>query len=159
MFRAVPDRGSIVDVTTAESLEFTFNPEEISELDGAEWAKQKVQGVHHPRLQYGSGRGRQVSLVLRLYGPHKNKTVRQQVNWLRSLAYPDLEIDAVPHRPPHRVILNLGNLYRRETWVVEDVNVEWGQFTPDLEPITAVVKLTLTEHRVAAVGFREVRDN
>lgn len=153
-----PQPGSLVDTVTGEVFEFTYNPASVGVTEGAEYAEMQVQGVHHPRYQYAGGKGRVLNFSLTLYGPHGGRSVREQVNWLRSLAYPDLEIDAVPHRPPHRVILNLGQLYRRLVCVVVDTNHTWQEFTPELEPIKAEVALTLNEFKARAVGYREVRD-
>lgn len=158
MIKRVVHKGSLIDVETGEIFEFQYNPQTIKDSNGAVWTKNMVQGKHHPLLQYAGGSGRKISFDLRFYMGYRNKTVLEQVNWLRSLCYPDTLSDAIPHRAPHRVVLNMGNLYKGLVCVVETAEIEWGSLmTSQLDPQEALVQIVLEEFRIENVGWHQVR--
>lgn len=153
-------RGNLVDMQTGEKLFFQFNPEKIGDDQGANWAAQRIHGVHHPYFQYSSGTGRTLKFQLKFY--HQDvkdgKNVKQKCDWLRSTVYPDTAAGGVPHRPPHRFLLNLGSLFRGMPCIITSVSVNYDKvFSPSIVPLYAEVDLEVQEFRTRAVGYAEVR--
>ena len=66
----------------------------------------KIPGMSHPRYQYVAGEPRRIAFKVELFkGP-----VKQKVDWLRSLQYPE-HAGTMLKNAPHRVLLIFGDLY------------------------------------------------
>ena len=62
--------GYIVDVVTRESLEFQYNPDEITDEKSTDFATIKVPGMSHPRYQYVAGEARRIAFKISFFkGP------------------------------------------------------------------------------------------
>lgn len=146
------------DTDSPGKLSFQFNPEQFRDEGGANYADHRPQGSSHPRKQFVGGKGRKIQFQLRIYGSKNGMTCKQQVDWIRSLAYPDTQTDNIPHRAPNRVFVNFGGLYRGLLVVVSDVSVTWSNHMDSrLNPIEATVDVTLEEFSVGSVDYRDVR--
>lgn len=147
--------GYLVDVDTGERLEFQYNPSEITDEKGTDYAAIKIPGLSHPRYQYVAGEARRISLRIGLFkGP-----VKQQVHWLRSLLYPE-HAGTMLKNAPHRVLLIFGDLYPGVTCIVRQVRARYfGLFDRDnLLPQQAEVELTLEEFVSESVDWKQVRN-
>ena len=146
--------GYIVDVVTRESLEFQYNPDEITDEKSTDFATIKVPGMSHPRYQYVSGEARKISFKLSLFkGP-----VREKTAWLQSLLYPQHE-KTMLRNAPHKVLFFFGDLYPGVMCVVRQVRARYfHMFDRDnLLPQHAEVDLTLEEIVVKSVDYTAVR--
>ncbi len=146
--------GYIVDVVTRESLNFQYNPDEITDEKSTDFATIKVPGMSHPRYQYVSGEARKISFKLSLFkGP-----VRQKVAWLQSLLYPQHE-KTMLKTAPHKVLFFLGDLYPGTLCIVRQVRVRYFHlFDRDsLLPQHAEVEMALEEIVAKSVSYGEVR--
>ena len=95
-----PIKGYLVDADTGERLEFQYNPNSISDEKSTDYATIKIPGMSHPRYQYVAGEPRRIAFKVELFkGP-----VKQKVDWLRSLQYPE-HAGTMLKNAPHRVLL------------------------------------------------------
>lgn len=146
--------GYIVDVVTRESLEFQYNPDEITDEKSTDFATIKVPGMSHPRYQYVAGEARKISFKVSFFkGP-----VREKTAWLQSLLYPQHE-KTMLRNAPHKVLFFFGDLYPGVMCVVRQVRARYfHMFDQDnLLPQHAEVDLTLEEIVVKSVDYTAVR--
>lgn len=146
--------GYIVDVVTRESLEFQYNPDEITDEKSTDFAAIKVPGMSHPRYQYVSGEARRIGFkVVFFKGP-----VKEKVAWLQSLLYPQHE-KTMLRNAPHKVLFFFGDLYAGTLCIVRQVRTRYfHMFDKDnLLPQHAEVELTLEEIVQKSVDYTEVR--
>jgi len=146
--------GYLVDVVTRESLEFQYNPDEIADEKGADFATIKVPGMSHPRYQYVAGEARRIAFKLMFFkGP-----VNQKVAWLRSLLYPTHE-KTMLKTAPHKVLFFFGDLYAGVPCIVRQVRVRYFHMfdQTNLLPQHAEVDITLEEIVSKSVSYSEVR--
>lgn len=146
--------GYIVDVVTRESLEFQYNPDEISDEKSTDFATIKVPGMSHPRYQYVAGEARRITFKVSFFkGP-----VRDKVAWLQSLLYPQHEKTMLKNAP-HKTLFFFGELYQGTLCVVRQVRTRYfHMFDKDnLLPQHAEVELTLEEIVAKSVSYTEVR--
>jgi hypothetical protein len=149
-----PIKGYLVDADNGERLEFQYNPNNISDEKSTSYAAIKIPGMSHPRYQYVAGEPRRIVFKIELFkGP-----VKQQVDWLRSLQYPE-HAGSMLKNAPHRVILIFGDLYPGVTCIVQQVKARYfGLFDQtNLAPQRAEVDITLEEVVDQSVNWAEVR--
>lgn len=146
--------GYLVDVVTRESLEFQYNPDEIADEKGADFATIKVPGMSHPRYQYVAGEARRITFKLMFFkGP-----VKKKVTWLQSLLYPAHE-KTMLKTAPHKVLFFFGDLYAGVPCIVRQVRVRYFHMfdQTNLLPQHAEVDMTLEEIVSKSVSYSEVR--
>ena len=128
--------------------------EEITDEKGVNWAAIQIPGMSHPRYQYVSGQARKIALQLKFFkGP-----VKQKVDWLRSLAYPE-HARTMLKNTPHRVVLIFGSLYPSLRCIVMSVKVKYfGLFgRADLLPMQAIVDIALEEQVDESINYAAIR--
>ncbi|MHB9037087.1 MAG: hypothetical protein ACYC64_10485 [Armatimonadota bacterium] len=146
--------GYLVDVVTRESLEFQYNPDDITDDKSTDYATIKVPGMSHPRYQFVSGEARKIAFTVVFFkGP-----VKQKVAWLQSLLYPQHE-KTMLKSAPHKVLFFLGDLYPGTLCIVRQVRAHYfHMFDKDsLLPQHAEVEMTLEEVVPKSVSYSEVR--
>ena len=149
-----PFKGYLVDADTGERLEFQYNPNSISDEKSTDYATIKIPGMSHPRYQYVAGEPRRIAFKVELFkGP-----VKQKVDWLRSLQYPE-HAGTMLKNAPHRVLLIFGDLYPGVTCIVRQVKARFfGLFDRDnLLPQRAEVDIVLEEYVDRSINWSEVR--
>jgi len=88
--------------------------------------------------------------------PDSATAVKQKVDWLRSLLYPDYSNPNFV-RPPHKVFLGIGKLIRSQC-VVASVNANYkGPWDEDLLPYLAEVDVSFQEINEIPPGVNVVR--
>ena len=146
--------GCIVDVVTHERLEFQYNPDEITDEKSTDFAAIKVPGMSHPRYQYVAGEARKITFKLVFFkGP-----VKESVDWLRSLLYPEHE-GTMLKNAPHRVLFLFGDLYPGVLCVVRQVKARFFHMfdRESLLPQRAEAEIQLEEYVDRSVNYAEVR--
>lgn len=146
--------GYLVDVVTRESLEFQYNPDELSDDKSTDFATIKIPGMSHPRYQYVAGEARKIAFKLVFFkGP-----VKQNVAWLQSLLYPQHDKTMLKNAP-HKVLLFLGDLYPGVLCIVRQVRARYFNMfdSENLLPQHAEVEMTLEEIVQKSVNYTEVR--
>lgn len=146
--------GYLVDVVTRESLEFQYNPDEVSDDKSTDFATIKIPGMSHPRYQYVAGEARKIAFKLVFFkGP-----VKQKVAWLQSLLYPQHDKTMLKNAP-HKALFFLGDLYPGVLCIVRQVRARYFNMfdTENLLPQHAEVEMTLEEIVQRSVSYTEVR--
>jgi hypothetical protein len=146
--------GYLVDVVTRESLEFQYNPDEITDEKSTDFATIKIPGMSHPRYQYVAGEARKIAFKLVFFkGP-----VKQKVIWLQSLLYPQHE-KTMLRNAPHKVLFFLGDLYPGVLCIVRQVRTRYFHMfdSENLLPQHAEVDMMLEEIVAKSVDYTEVR--
>ncbi len=144
----------LVDVDSGARLAFQHNPNDIADEKSTAYANIKVPGMSHPRYQYVAGEARRIAFKIVLFkGP-----VKQKVQWLRSLLYPE-HAGTMLKNAPHRVLLIYGDLYPGTLCIVRQVKARYfHMFDRDnLLPQHAEVDIVLEEYAGASVNYSEVR--
>ena len=151
--------GLIKDYETAEHLEFSINPDTISDDKSNTFAVLEAPGRSHPIIQWSSGGKRAVSFKLKFYRTEDEDEVRRKVEWLRSLQYPEYRNDGRLQAGPHKVLFIFGDVYGSDQkWIVESVKVQYGGlWSKDLKPYSAEVDISLTEWNEGFVSYQSVR--
>jgi len=145
--------GYLVDIVTRERLEFQYNPSEIGESKSAQYIDIKVPGISHPRHQYIAGGSRQISFSLSFF----KGNVKEKVNWLQSLLYPE-HSGSVLKSPPHRVIFIFGELYPEVVCIVRSVKIRYfNLFQENLVPQQAEVDIVLEEFVEGSINYQTIR--
>ncbi len=147
-------KGYLIDVDGGGDMEFQYNPSEVVDDKATMFAAIRVPGMSHPRYQYVSGEPRKIVFRLHFFkGP-----VRDHVNWLRSLLYPE-HAGTMLETAPHRVLLVFGDLFPGVLCIVRQVKARFhGLFEPDtLLPQQAEVDVVLEEYIDESVSVGEVR--
>ncbi len=149
-----PIKGYLVDADTGDRLEFQYNPNNISDEKSTSYAAVKIPGMSHPRYQYVAGEPRRIVFKVELF----KASVKQKVDWLRSLQYPE-HAGSMLKSAPHRVVLIFGDLYPGVTCIVRMVKARYfGLFDQtNLAPQRAEVDITLEEVVDQSVNWSEVR--
>ncbi len=144
----------LVDVETGQRLEFQHNPNDIVDEKSTAYAAIKIPGLSHPRYQYVAGEPRKIRFQLLFFkGP-----VKESVDWLRSLLYPEHDGKRLKSAP-HRVLFLFGDLYPGVMCVVRQVTARFFHlFDRDtLRPQHAEVEVLLEEYIEESVQYTEVR--
>ena len=132
----------LVDVDTGQRMEFQYNPNEIIDEKSTAYAAIKVPGMGLPRYQFVAGEARKISFKVEFFkGP-----VKEKVQWLQSLQYPDHTGTALKNAP-HRVLFIFGDLFPGVVCIVPSVKVRYfGNFeSSSLAPQRAEVEVSLEE--------------
>lgn len=138
--------GFIVDTVTKERLIFQYNVD-IKETGGAEYTTHQTIARSVPQYQYKGGKERVLNMPITFTMQEVFRDdVRRSVRWLQSLAYPTYSGSEVDNAP-HPVVVVQGRLYTKDTWIVKDFEVSWGQARDPVTqmPNEATVNLTLVE--------------
>lgn len=146
--------GHLVDVVTHESLQFQYNPDEISDEKSTDFATIKIPGMSHPRYQYVAGEARKITFKLVFFkGP-----VKEKIAWLQSLLYPQHD-KTILKSAPHKVLFFLGDLYPGVLCIVRQVRARYFHMfdLDNLLPQHAEVEMTLEEIVQKSVSYNEVR--
>lgn len=147
-------KGYLVDVDTGERLEFQYNPSNISDEKSTTYAAIKIPGMSHPRYQYVAGEPRRITFKIELF----KGAVKQKVDWLRSLQYPE-HSGTMLKNAPHKVLFIFGDLYPGIICIVRQVKARFFNLfdQTNLLPQQAEVDLVLEEYVDDSVNYTEVR--
>ncbi|MHB1000749.1 MAG: hypothetical protein ACYC27_16025 [Armatimonadota bacterium] len=146
--------GYLVDIVTRESLEFQYNPDEITDEKSTDFATIKVPGMSHPRYQYVAGEARRIAFRLSFF----KGDVKKKVTWLQSLLYPEHE-KTMLRTAPHKVLFFFGDLYSGVPCIVRQVRVRYFHMfdQTNLLPQHAEVDIVLEEIVNRSISYSEAR--
>ncbi len=144
----------LVDYDTRERLEFQYNPNEIVDDKGTDYATIKIPGMSHPRYQFVAGEPRKINFKVVFF----KGDVKKKVHWLRSLLYPE-HAGTMLKNAPHRVLFFFGDLYPGVLCIVKQVRARYFHLfgREDLMPEHAEVDLQLEEYVKQSVSYKDVR--
>ena len=146
--------GALVDLDDGTRLEWSFNPEGFTDSDSTKFAKISIPGMSHPRIQFTGGGERFLSFVLPLHYSRTDvpKDIRTLRGWLYS-RYAEGKLK----KAPHRLLVQFGETWQNEKWVMESCDVEYLRFDKDGKAIYAMVSVQLTEYIETSRSIEEVR--
>jgi len=127
--------------------EFDFNPE-VGDKRGGDFPSEKIPGASHEQAVWGSGSARPLNCkarIVRLTNDLPPDHVKNQVNWLFAMTYPEESDDFDSARPPYLKFI-MGALYDLPVRL-KDVSITWGILDP---------KTLLPEHADATFVLEEV---
>lgn len=157
----------------SDTLQFGYIPEEISDSKSANYNLIDIPGRSEPIVSYMNSSLRELSLHLifmagigqdkHTIGDSTNVTeddplrVKQKVDWLRSLMHPDYSSAGIV-RPPHRVLLSIGNLIK-SVCIAMSVNATYKSPWDDkLLPYIAEVDIVFSEVNEIPPGYTSIRN-
>ncbi len=155
MLRALgrPPRCSLVNVTTAESIDCLFNPTQLTEKVQVNWNRLAVPGLSHQVLQYQSTGNRELSSVEfyldRLFASEQpgDTDILEFRAFLRALTVPPGETEGVVATAPPRTLFIWPEVLVVEA-VLTSVEFQYRQFGVDGRVLVYA----------ASVGFEEILD-
>lgn len=154
-----PARGTLGNVETGETLSFQFNPDEIKEELGVDFAKLAPFGYSHKPLQFKGVDNRVMSFELVFDAMSENGGV-DRINsarrFLLSLCYPTKAAGDVASGGPPRSVFSwpgLGSLTGRIT----KVGFTFKRFNQQLKPTLSIAQVTIEEIRDARIYSEDVR--
>jgi hypothetical protein len=146
--------GALVDLDDGTRLEWSFNPESFEDSDSVNFAKIDIPGMSHPRIQFTGGGERSLSFVIPLH--YSQTDVGKEIKILRSWLYSEYSGGRLT-KAPHRLLVQFGETWQGEKWVMESCGVAYKRFDKDGNPISAEVSVTLIEYIEESKGMGEVR--
>lgn len=171
-------KGILVVAETGFSIEFQFNPSEVSESHSPVYGQHAVPGASHPVYQFGAGGERTISFTIyldaelgrsrgkntsRFLDPTDNTklSLSSVLNEFRSLTFPIESTSPAGVRLIYapKVYLQLYSVFeaQRLECVVKKVDPRISYFSPELRPLRASIEIELAEsprRRVLATAFR-----
>lgn len=142
-----------IDTPEVQRLQVQYNPSEINYSRSAQITNIGIVGRNDQLHHYVTGETT-VSFDLDFYSQVKDRTdVKANIKWLESLAY------SGGGRPPSRVKLVLGDLFRDEIWILKSVNVKYSVFEPASKwlPLYATASLSLVRDTEDDLTSEDIR--
>lgn len=113
-----------IDTPDVERLQIQYTPLEISYGRKANVANIAIVGRNEDLHHYVSG-STSMSLSLDFYAIEADKEdAKRKIKWLESMLYSD------EGRPPSRLKVVFGQLFRDEIWILTDLSVKYSVFEP-----------------------------
>lgn len=113
---STPDQCFIVDTVTQDRYTFQFIPQSVQDSKMANYADYAIQGRSSPLKGYHTSGARQLSFTLKMWAqPNQDdptpspSQIKQDVDLLRSLTYPDYDGGI---KPPHLCYIQIGENVR-----------------------------------------------
>lgn len=143
-------------------VSFMYNPSTVEVTGGANWVKHQIPFIHHPRLQYAGGNGRQVSFDLHLLADDplagKVTDIDKMIDTWESLTYPDAGAETLANREPARMTLALGENGIAMNCVLSDITVSYRLSRADGSTRYAVLSVRFEEDAVRAKSMTDRRN-
>ena len=161
-------RMSITDLTTLEEVEMQFNPSELTETVRIDWARLRIPGLSHERLQFNHTENYKATFRLIFDALTENSSgisIRRgndaarnldTRNFLMSLCYPKQGAATVSDGEAPRVLLVWPNLISL-TAKIDELKFHHSRFALDGTPTFFEVDITLEEIRDTRLTSEDVR--
>lgn len=146
---APPARMHLVNLATSEDLEVFFNPEQLEEQLGVDYARLGVPGLSHKPLQYSStgNHGVNLDLYARAHTEQDRVLIEDFRRFLLSLCYPVGDAGSIDDGAPPRVLF-VWPLVFNFTCVITNLRIVSSQFA----------KEGRISRYMATVSIEEIRD-
>jgi hypothetical protein len=153
-----PARMSIANVSTGDSVEAQFNPNELEEALEVNWTRQTVPGLSHQPLQFVNTGNVKFTMELNfeVQDPSTDlETIHLARRFLLSLCYPRRGAeDVVGGGPPRALFVWPGVISL--TCVVTSLSFKYDRFNLEGTPVQFTAKVTLEEIRDVRLLSEEV---
>jgi hypothetical protein len=152
-------RGTLGNVETGETLSFQFNPDELKEELGVEFAKLMPLGYSHKPLQFKGVDNRTITFELILDAMSVNggvSGINTARRFLLSLCYPTKAAGDVASGGPPRVVFTwpgLGTLTGRIT----KVGFTFKRFNKSLKPTLTIAQVAIEASSERRIYSEDVR--
>lgn len=114
----------LIALGSLERLEIQFVPATIDVERNANYPEIAVVGRNTPQYHFTGG-NESLPLKLDFFAAEENREdVRKKCQWLKSLTYSDGF-----KKPPQKVKLVYGDLFKDEEWVVKSVKISYSMFS------------------------------
>jgi hypothetical protein len=139
-------KGYLINTQNNAKINFQYNPEKFNDKQSVNYSQIKSPGMSYPRYQYVGGEVRQVSFELFLDATGwsrddmDNSPIRGMINYLNNFT-PDANSGSQFTAPP-TLIFGFGWFVKE--CVLTNFDTDYQMFTPDLQPLRAIVTLTLS---------------
>lgn len=153
-----PDRMTITDMRTGETMEFQYNPAEIEETLNAKYAKQEVVGGSYQPMQYVGTENLGISFEL-AFDPLSRKDapdLMDQRAFLQSQMYSSSSKTTVANGDPPDSILVWPELYSLRTKILT-YKGKGTRFNRKLKMNLYTVQLGLAEAPLSRITSEDVR--
>lgn len=152
MPKVTPNRGRFTIVERGTTWVFMFNPAEVSDQKGVNWAEGDVPGASSPVIQFGSGKARIISFELYLDGDRgkaarggDSLSIEEDIKFFQSLEYPSKYDKGPVAVSPWTVIFTMGPMYQQVPCKLLQCPTRITYWTPKMEPVRATVSISLRE--------------
>lgn len=154
-----PDRMSLTNLVTGETMGAQYNPEELSETIGAAYSGQVVPGLSHTAKQFSNTEDLAVNFTLYFTSFDGVETHRQNMwarNFLHACCHPRTQnVGGLGKAGPPRVLFLWPELYAI-TCVIRKVAFSFKQFRLRGAPVRFTAAVSLEEIRDALIGMEDV---
>lgn len=130
----------VINLVTGQTIEFDCEPEEINDMNSAQFDSQEIRGRSSPYQGYNTSGPRTISLELMLHDDLCKEGLLNTVNHLKSLTYPGYEGVLVPPS----CLVRIGDMIHAKA-ITNDVGVVWQKPYRNGIYLLATVSLNFTE--------------
>lgn len=152
-------RMHIVDLRTAESMDFQYNPAEVSEKLSVNYAKPEILGLSHKPLQYTSTDNLDLRFELafdELSQLERRYDVRAARQFLHSLCYPPKAVGSISGGAPPECLFVWPELYTLRVRILS-VEGKATRFFPSLRPSLWSFQISIIEAPIERITSEDAR--
>ena len=159
-FTQEPEKMTITDLSTGETVEMQFNPEELNEAIEASYGKQQVQGLSHTVKQFANTSD--VAIDFRLYltsngrGPSDHALIMDTRSFLHSLFYPRGRGAAIKDGGPPRILFVWPEMYSLVCNAVR-AKFNYSKFRLAGAAVIFTAEVSIEEFRIGFISSEDVR--
>lgn len=162
-----PPRVYLVNTSTSDELEAQYNPTELEETFGAEYARQKVVGLSYEVMQFVNTKNYAPKITLvfsSMAGVQQHERNKQARRFLAAATYPRARPNTMSAAGPPRILFVWPSLISI-VCVITECKFKSTRFNKRMEPVEMAAEVTIEEIRdvletseeVFARGF--IKDN
>lgn len=158
---AEPERMSIANLQTGESLDVLFNPTELAKSFNVKWNRLEVPGLPHEVLQYKGTSNLRVPLQLIAHAftqrPSAAATIDEFEKFIMSLGYPSENAQSVASGAPPRCLVIWPGVLVFTAQLVDEVKFTHTQFASRGGSLRYAANVTFEEVRDSRLTSEDVR--
>jgi hypothetical protein len=157
---STPERMTITDLSTAETIEMQYNPEELNESIASAYGRQNPQGLSHTVKQFANTED--LGLDFKLYltsnglGPEDHARMLDVRNFLHSLHYPRGRATTIREGGPPRILFVWPGIYSL-TCVAIRTKINHSKFNLGGQPVIMTAEINIEEIRDGFISSEDVR--
>lgn len=158
---AEPQRMSIANLASGESMDVLFNPTELGKSFNVKWNRLEVPGLPHEVLQYKGTSNLRVPLTLVAHAftqrPNPATVIDEFEKFIMSLGYPSENAQSVASGAPPRCLVIWPGVLVFTAVLTDEVSFKHTQFAPLGGSLRYTASVTFEEIRDARLTSEDVR--
>ncbi len=158
---AEPQRMSIANLVTGESMDVLFNPTELAKSFNVKWNRLEVPGLPHEVLQYKGTSNLKVPLQLIAHAFTQRATPAMLIDefekFIMSLGYPSENAQSVASGAPPRCLVIWPSVLVFTAVLVDEVKFTHTQFAAQGGSLRYAANVTFEEIRDTRLTSEDVR--